>query len=117
MPKKVLTHEDCVKLVCAVCTNLHGKKASRGVSEEETRIIQKFIYAGYRRDCPSSPQGICSTCQPDLVRLKKSEEGKDSSGEPNENEGNREKALPLKLHLPDDYHCTLPHNTRSQANV
>ena len=93
MHKKVLTHEDCVKLVCAVCTNLHGKKASRGVSEEDTRIIQKFIYAGYRRDCPSLPQGICSTCQPDLVRLKKSEEGKDSSGKPNENEGNREKAL------------------------
>ena len=43
MSKKGRTHEENLKLVCAVCTNLRGKKASRGVSNEEEKDIQKFV--------------------------------------------------------------------------
>ena len=106
----------CQVGVCSMHQSLWDE-GIKEVSEEDTRIIQKFICAGYRRDCPSLTQGICRTCQPDLVRLKQSEEGKDSSGEPKEYEGNRVKSLPVKSLLPDNYHYTLPNNTRSQANV
>ena len=49
MPKSVLTHEACLRLVCAVCTNLHGKKAPCGVPVEDAVKIRKFVFAEFKR--------------------------------------------------------------------
>ena len=97
-----LQHGDCLKLVCAVCTNLGGQKASRGVSDGNAKVIQEHIFPGYRKGSPSFPQGLCNTCQRKLVKLGKEDTEK--------NEGDN-----VKLLLPDDYHCTLPTVTRSNS--
>ena len=49
MPKGALSHEAALKLVCAVCTNLHGRKAVRAVSEIDAVRIKKFAFGGYQR--------------------------------------------------------------------
>ena len=55
MSHQGMSHEDCLKLVCAVCTNLHGKKASRGVSEAEEKLIQKLVFSSYKKESPYFP--------------------------------------------------------------
>ena len=82
------SHEDCLKLVCAVCTNLHGVKATRGVSDAEEKIIQSFVFSLYQKSSSYFPQGLCNICHSQLLRL--------SLGKPH------------KLNLPSNYHCTLP---------
>ena len=97
-----LQHDDCLKLVCAVCTNLSGQKASRGVSDSEEKIIQENIFPSYRKGNPCFLQGLCSKCQRKLVRLAR---------EKSENkEGNE-----VNLLLPSDYRCELPTITRSNS--
>ena len=71
MPKNRLSHDDCLKLVCAVCTNLHGMKANRGVSEAEAIRIQKFVFKKYQRNSPHFPQGLCNCCHYQLWKLEK----------------------------------------------
>ena len=65
MPK---THEDCLKLVCAVCTNLGGYKAKRGISVLDESRIQKFVFAGFSKASIYSPQGLCAKCYSFLRR-------------------------------------------------
>ena len=73
-----LSHEDALKLVCAVCCNLRGKKPTRGVSDQEEKNIQPFVFLGYSRGSPFYPQGLCNGCQKALQR--KLKEGKEYEG-------------------------------------
>ena len=50
MSLKGRSHEECLRLVCAVCTNLNGQKASRGVSESEAQLIKKHFFSKYKND-------------------------------------------------------------------
>ena len=34
------THEECINLICAVCTNLHGSKAQHIVASAEAQLIK-----------------------------------------------------------------------------
>ena len=120
MPKSVLNHDACLRLVCAVCTNLHGKKASRGVSEVEAIKIRKFVFAEYKRESKFFPQGLCTICQRKLCRLD------EKTNIPMEQditplvatEDREERASQAdNLLLPEDYHCVIPPITRSQANT
>ena len=73
MPKGALSHEAALKLVCAVCTNLHGRKAARTVTETDAVRIEKFVFGGYQRGSTVFPQGICTVCQRQLCDLDKDE--------------------------------------------
>ena len=53
------THEQCLALVCAVCTNLNGKKAERVLSLAEVGLIKKYVFAGYTKNSTLFPTGIC----------------------------------------------------------
>ena len=48
MPGDALIHDNALKLVCAVCVNKRGVKASGTVSEKDEERIQRFVFAGYR---------------------------------------------------------------------
>ena len=96
-----LSHEDALKLVCAVCCNLRGKKPTRGVSDKEEENIQTFVFSGYRRGSPFYPQGLCAGCQRALQRKAK--------------EGGEDDDKKIQLVLPDDYFCQLPHQTRMRS--
>ena len=67
MPKP-LTHKDALKLVCAVCVNLRGTKAKRGISAMDESRIQKFVFSGFHRASPYSQQGLCEVCHSLLKR-------------------------------------------------
>ena len=58
MSLKGRSHEECLRLVCAVCTNLNGQKASRGVSESEAQLIKKYVFSEYKKDSLYFPQVI-----------------------------------------------------------
>ena len=105
---KPLTHKDALKLVCAVCVNLRGTKAKRGISALDESRIQKFVFSGFQRASPYSPQGLCEVCHSLLKRT----DGKDGdSGK----EVSARKKVEIVFLLPEDYHCELPHDTRSQT--
>ena len=53
------THEQCLALVCAVCTNLNGKKADRVLSLAEVGLIKKYVFAGYTENSSLFPTDIC----------------------------------------------------------
>lgn len=121
MPRACLTHEECLGKVCAVCTNLHGQKASRKVSDAQIECIQKYIFSGYRKDSIYFPQGICNTCSRHLRELKQEKEQQELELEtvPKDSiqqEGGTNQSK-VKLLLPEDYHCSLPHDTRSRQGV
>ena len=99
MSLKGKSHEENLKLVCAVCTNLRGKKATRGVSDSEEQDIKKFAFSAYQKGSIYFPQGLCETCHGHLRKLKNVK---------TEDQG-------PKLLLPDNYHLDLPHATRSQS--
>ena len=115
MPRNALSHDDCLALVCAVCTNLHGKKARRRITESEAGIIGRKVFSSYQKGNPSFPQGICTTCENHLRQLKKEEMEEDSTWQADGVEGGLKESneTAVKLLLPDDYHCFLPHQTRS----
>ena len=74
MPSKstpTKTHEECLQLVCAFCTNLIGVKASRPVKKSELNLIKKHVFAGYLEDSMWFPRGICATCARRLYDLEK----------------------------------------------
>ena len=58
MSLKGRSYEECLRLVCAVCTNLNGQKASRGVSESEVKLINKYAFSEYKKDSLHFPQVI-----------------------------------------------------------
>ena len=58
MSLKGRSHEECLRLVCAVCTNLNGQKASRGVSGSEAQLIKKYVFSEYKKDSLYFPQVI-----------------------------------------------------------
>ena len=99
MSGRGMSHEESLKKVCAVCTNLCGKKATRGVSETDERLIQKLVFSSYHRGSPYFPQGLCEGCHMKLWHEVK--DGERGSGQ--------------KFLLPENYHCTLPKETRSQS--
>ena len=102
-PTPAKTHEECLKLVCAVCTNLCGHKASRHVQKAEVLLIKKHVFGDYQEDNIWFPRGICSTCSRRLSDLAKQEQE-----EP-------EKRKKVNLKLPDNYICEIPVQTRSKA--
>ena len=99
MSQNGMSHEDCLKKVCAICTNLNGKKVHRGVSETEEKLIQKLVFPSYRRGSLYFPQGLCDICQRKLLRMEKAGEAEARQ----------------QFILPENYHCSLPHETRSQS--
>ena len=74
MPNTPMSHVEALKLVCAVCTNLHGKKAVIEVTEVHMKLIRKFVFAGYQRHSIWLPQGLCTRCSFDLHTLEKGEQ-------------------------------------------
>ena len=101
------THDECLTLVCAVCTNLNGKKPQRGITYEEVILVQKHVFVGYQQESTLFPTGICTRCALDLYYLEK------QSGQGDEGALKKKK---IKLKLPDDYLCEIPKQTRSKAS-
>ena len=99
MSLKGKSHKENLKLVFAVCTNLRGKKATRGVSDSEEQDKKKFVFSAFQKGSIYFPQGLCETCHGHLRKLKNVK---------TEDQG-------PKLLLPDNYHLDLPHATRSQS--
>ena len=94
MPDKPKPHSECLELVCAVCTNLHGEKAQRKVREgREEELIREHVFPGFLRGYDWYPQGLCRICISDLTILARG--------------GQR------TLLLPSDYSCSLPRQLRS----
>ena len=58
MSLKGRSHEECIRLVCAVCTNLNSQNDSRDVSESEVQLIKKYIFSEYMKDSLYFPQVI-----------------------------------------------------------
>ena len=104
-----MTHEECLKKVCAVCTNLHGKKASHSVSDIDAARIKTLIFPAYVKGSVHFPQGLCTTCYNQLVRLDKElgQSIEESDG------GTSGSKISPNLLLPSDYMCDLPYETRS----
>ena len=91
------SHEEGRNLVCAVCTNLWGKKAVRTVSEKEERLIQQNVMGSYTSSNTFFPSGICFKC---IYLLQKVEKGEE-----------------VELKLPDNYFCQLDRQTRSSDHA
>ena len=66
-----MSHEDSLKKVCAVCTNLHGQKATRAVSDTAEKIIQNSVCPAYQKISISFPQGLCNICHSQINRMTK----------------------------------------------
>ena len=113
------SHEQCLELVCAVCTNLNGYKAKQAVSEIEVLLIQKHVFPPYQKDNIFLPQGICVRCALDLRHYdRQKQQGQDGGRGPAGDDGSPQQKCQrtaVKLKLPDDYICTLPVQTRSSA--
>lgn len=110
MPRGILSHKECLHMVCAICTNLNGEKPTRDVSQLEAEYIQKYIYSAYRKDSIFSPRGLCNKCQRQLCRLKTEKEKEEQNQEQEE----QPEKKTIYFSLPEDYHCILPHETRSR---
>ena len=54
------THDECLALVCAVCTNLNGKKPQKEIKDEEVILVQKHVFVGYQQGSIVFPSGICT---------------------------------------------------------
>ena len=61
-----MVHEACRKVVCEVCYNERGKKASRKIAEAEARAIKELIIANFSLLDPRFPAGLCLECHIDL---------------------------------------------------
>ena len=86
MPRRAKTHKENLKKVCAVCANLVGRKADRGVSEEDARLI--VVHTNNKNFVKGSnvlPQGIHNSCRMALLH--------------------KENGRPYKLRLPDNFDC------------
>ena len=48
MPKEAFEdHEECRKLICAICLSESGQKCTRTVSDKEIELIREHISASY----------------------------------------------------------------------
>ena len=105
-----MSHEECLQLVCAICTNLNGIKADQPVSEADAILIKKYVFPGFQRGSIWFPQGVCVRCRCEIRVL-------DQQIEAFNNEGDLAENLSRKriLKLPEDYLCDLPMQTRGQA--
>ena len=105
-----MSHEECLQLVCAICTNLNGIKADQPVSETDAILIKKYVFPGFQRGSIWFPQGVCVRCRCEIRVL-------DQQIEAFNNEGDLAENLSRKriLKLPEDYLCDLPMQTRGQA--
>ena len=122
MPKGSLTHEECLSKVCALCTNLIGVKATRLISEKQAEFIKKYIFSGYRKNSKYFPQGLCMKCHNLLDRLKKEKEEEEQKQVPDQDKEpmlDQEARVRSKVQLllPENYHCGLPHETRSKQGA
>ena len=88
MPKGPLTHEKCLTKVCAICTNLIPKRAERGVSKEDERLIIKHVNKAYSKESILCPQGLHHSCRQMLIR--------------------KENGRVYSFRLPDNYDCEIP---------
>ena len=104
MPHTAKTHEECLELVCAVCTNLRGNKASRPVKKSEVILIKKHVYEDYQKESIWCPRGICTQCATALNSLEKQEKIEEN------------KRKKISLTLAEDYLCEIPIQTRKRAS-
>ena len=115
------SHQQCLELVCAVCTNLNGYKAKKVVSDIEVELIKKYVFPGYEKHSIWFPQGLCVRCALDLREYDHKEEeqekenGGGGDGISSGTKMYRRKHRNVKLVLPDDYICNLPIQTRGQV--
>ena len=107
-PTPTKSHQQCLALVCAVCTNLNGKKAQRMLNKTEVLLVRKYVFAGYQEHSVWFPTGICNTCSTSLYLLEK-QKGQADGGE-------YAKGKKVNLRLPEDYICELPIQTRKTAS-
>ena len=86
------SHEENIKLVCAVCTNLNGYKAKSSVVDKDIELIKKHVFPGFCKNNNWLPQGICIRCALDLRELDQQEDGGgDDEGDGDHGAGHRAK--------------------------
>ena len=68
---KPLSHEQCLELVCGLCTNLNGYKAKSVISEAEAAFVRKHVFPGYMKGSPWFQQGLCVRCSLNIRALDK----------------------------------------------
>lgn len=109
------SHQQCLELVCAVCTNLNGYKAKQAVSDIEVALIQRHVFPAYQKGNLFFPQGICVRCALDLRRYDRQEGGSSRGG--GDDGASSDKMTNVNLKLPEDYICNIPVQTRKSAGL
>ena len=64
-------HEECRKLICAVCLSESGQKATRTVIDTVVKLIQDCVLKGYDPRDPRFATGICEKCHRKLHKKSK----------------------------------------------
>ena len=66
-----LFHNECLELVCAVCTNLNGVKPSRQCQKLMLRSSSSMSLLATKKAASGSFKGLCVKCSSDLHILDK----------------------------------------------
>ena len=131
MPNKAKSHEDCLKLVCAVCPNMRGKKASCEVCEADETRIRQFVFGEYSLSSNHFPKGLCNTCHGQLWKMEidvakhegrqerrnieQEQKGDNWSKDEEEDSDDNRIGNDIELLLPDNYVCEIPPLTRNNS--
>ena len=62
-------HEECRKLICAICLTEAGQKCTRTVSKNEVKLIKEYVSESYNVEDPRFATGICNGCQRKLLKI------------------------------------------------
>ena len=101
MPGEAIpNHEECRKLICAVCLSESGQKANRTVSETVVKLIQDYVSKGYDPKDPRFATGICEKCHHKLQKKPKQPEDR-----------------VINLHVSSRFGADLPIQTRGKVNT
>ena len=91
-------HDECRKLICAICLTEGGQKCTRTVSENEVILIKQYVSDNYDVNDPKFATGICNSCQRKLIQMP----DKDSK---------------VKLRVSSQFCVTLPPQTRARTQA
>ena len=101
--KAIPGHEECRKLICAICLSESTLKATRNVSEYEVKLIKEYVSTSYDPLDPRFASGMCEKCHRKL--LKKVPKA-DQTGDTN-----------VTLHVSSQFCVDLPPQTRAMVNT
>ena len=91
-------HDECRKLICAICLTERGQKCTRTVSENEVNLIKRYVSDNYDENDPKFATGICNSCHMALIDMPK----KDSK---------------VNLRVSSQFGVPLPIQTRARAQM